>query len=203
VVWITGELCVDAGGTIFSMDAQPRPSAPLDPAECTWSVEETADRYARAGHARTIRRIQKYCARGDLDCVKVETNFGERYLIAPASVDRHITQIADALAAAGHDPARSSAPERTMNDSQIIASKEAAPSDAPARPSASDATFQNRYMEHLEKENSFLREQNTVLLERVKETNYSDRPLAGDAHSVARITRAKRGGNFRPAQNCF
>jgi phosphoribosylformylglycinamidine (FGAM) synthase-like enzyme len=109
VVWITGELCVDAGGTIFSMDAQPRPSAPLDPAEYTWSVEETAERYARAGHARTIRRIQKYCARGDLDCVKVETNFGERYLIAPASVDRHIAQIADALAAAGHDPARPSA----------------------------------------------------------------------------------------------
>ena len=37
------------------------------------------------------------------------------------------------------------------------------------RPDAPD--FQGRYLEHLEKENSFLREQNTVLLERVKETN--------------------------------
>src|SRR5206468_2547631 len=39
----------------------------------------------------------------------------------------------------------------------------------PARPGAPD--FQSRYLDHLEKENSFLREQNTVLLERVKETN--------------------------------
>jgi hypothetical protein len=153
------------------MDAPPRPSAPLDPSEYTLSVEETAERYARAGHPRTIRRIQKYCARGDLDCVKVETNSGERYLIAPTSVDRHIAQIADALAAAGHDLARQGAPERSSETGQISETTEDAPSDAPPRPSASEVTFQNRYMDHLEKENAFLREQNTVLLERVKETN--------------------------------
>jgi hypothetical protein len=28
---------------------------------------------------RTISRIQKYCARGDLNCKKVETEFGEKY----------------------------------------------------------------------------------------------------------------------------
>jgi hypothetical protein len=170
-LWMTGEVCVDAGDTISAMDAQPRPSAPLDPSEYTLSVEETAERYARAGHARTIRRIQKYCARGDLDCVKVETNSGERYLIAPTSIDRHIAQIADALVAAGRDPARPSAPERPLDSGQILQPREDAPPDAPARPSASEATFQNRYKEHLEKENAFLREQNTVLLERVKETN--------------------------------
>jgi hypothetical protein len=37
------------------------------------------------------------------------------------------------------------------------------------RPAAPE--FQERYITHLEKENTFLREQNTVLLERVKETN--------------------------------
>jgi hypothetical protein len=31
--------------------------------------------------------------------------------------------------------------------------------------------FRDRYIVHLEEENTFLREQNTVLLERVKETN--------------------------------
>jgi len=49
------------------------------------------------------------------------------------------------------------------------------------------------YLEHLEKENSFLREQNTVLLERVKETNiltaglqnYSARCLAVRANEEA------------------
>src|SRR5580692_973027 len=136
------------------MDTPPRPSAPLDPSEYTLSVEETAERYARAGHPRTIRRIQKYCARGDLDCVKVETNSGERYLIAPTSVDRHIAQIADALAAAGHDLARQGAPERSSEMGQISQTPGDAPPDAPARQGASEATFQNRYMEHLEKENA-------------------------------------------------
>jgi len=47
--------------------------------------------------------------------------------------------------------------------------KEGAAEGAQARPGAPD--FQERYVTHLETENSFLREQNTVLLERVKETN--------------------------------
>lgn len=53
--------------------------------------------------------------------------------------------------------------------------KGSAPEGIPAavreqpRPDAPD--FQSRYLMHLEKENVFLREQNTVLLERVKETN--------------------------------
>jgi hypothetical protein len=43
------------------------------------TVEEAAQRYEAAGIPRTIRRIQKYCARGDLNCKKVETEFGEKY----------------------------------------------------------------------------------------------------------------------------
>jgi hypothetical protein len=42
------------------------------------SVEEAADRYAAAGHPRTIRAIQKYCRRGDLESQKVETTYGVR-----------------------------------------------------------------------------------------------------------------------------
>jgi hypothetical protein len=43
------------------------------------TVEEAAQRYEAAGIPRTIRRIQKYCARGDLNCKKVATEFGEKY----------------------------------------------------------------------------------------------------------------------------
>ena len=56
----------------------------------TLSVEQTAELYAAAGHPRTIRAIQKYCALNKLDCHKVETETGERYLVAPYSVERHI-----------------------------------------------------------------------------------------------------------------
>jgi hypothetical protein len=64
---------------------------------------------------------------------------------------------------------RRDAPERAEQGSHISEPIQATPARAPARPDAPD--FQARYLDHLEKENSFLREQNTVLLERVKETN--------------------------------
>src|SRR5260221_12692016 len=57
------------------------------------SIEQTAELYAKAGLPRTIRAIQKYCAVSKLDCHKVETETGEKYLVAPYSVDRHITYI--------------------------------------------------------------------------------------------------------------
>jgi hypothetical protein len=75
------------------MSEQPRPAASTDEHSFLLSVEEAADRYASAGHPRTIRAIQKYCKRGDLESQRVETTYGERYLITPASIDRHIAMI--------------------------------------------------------------------------------------------------------------
>src|SRR5947209_18630956 len=77
------------------MSEQPRPAASTDEHALLLSVEEAADRYAAAGHPRTIRAIQKYCRRGDLESQKVETTYGERYLITPASIDRHIAMIVE------------------------------------------------------------------------------------------------------------
>jgi hypothetical protein len=82
-----------AGWYHANMPEQPRPAAPSDEHTYLLSVEEAADRYASAGHPRTIRAIQKYCRRGDLESQKVETTYGERYLITPASIDRHIAMI--------------------------------------------------------------------------------------------------------------
>ena len=149
--------------------APSRPDAPLDDNEYTLTIDDVAERYARAGHPRTIRRLQKYCARGDLQCRKVETAFGEKYLVTAISVDHHIGQIVDALAASGRVRARPDASEGAKQESHNSEAIEVAPAHAPTRPDAPD--FQARYLDHLEKENSFLREQNTVLLERVKETN--------------------------------
>jgi hypothetical protein len=57
------------------------------------SIEQAAELYAQAGHPRTIRAVQKYCALSKLDCHKVETETGEKYLVAPYSVTRHIAYI--------------------------------------------------------------------------------------------------------------
>jgi hypothetical protein len=79
----------------------------------TLSVEQAADLYAKAGHPRTPRAIQKYCALSKLDCHKVETETGEKYLVAPYSVDRHITYINEVRTVAnGRDQSRTDATSR-------------------------------------------------------------------------------------------
>ncbi len=92
------------------MSEQPRPAATTDEHGYLLSVEEAADRYAAAGHPRTIRAIQKYCRRGDLESQKVETTYGERYLITPASIDRHIAMIIERSQASGREQPRPDAP---------------------------------------------------------------------------------------------
>jgi hypothetical protein len=149
--------------------AQTRPDAPLVETAYTLSIDDAADRYATAGFPRPTRRLQKYCARGDLDCRKVETGSGEKYLITPESIERHISYIKETTAAAGRAPTRPAAFERAPEPQTDKPPKEATPEPAPTRLDAPD--YRERYIGHLETENTFLRDQNTVLLERVKETN--------------------------------
>src|SRR5438105_15755869 len=91
------------------------------------SVEETAELYAQAGHPRTPRAIQKYCALSKLDCHKVETETGEKYLVAPYSVERHIAYINEVRATANsgersrtdatsRDPTRTDATVRLLEN---------------------------------------------------------------------------------------
>jgi hypothetical protein len=151
------------------MNEQLRPVAATDEHSYLLSVEEAADRYAAAGHPRTIRAIQKYCRRGDLESQKVETTYGERYLISPVSIDRHIAMIMERSQASGREQPRLDAIVRKgeIDDK----ARPDIPEDVREQPRPAAAEFQDRYVAHLEKENTFLREQNTVLLERVKETN--------------------------------
>jgi hypothetical protein len=147
-----------------------RPAAATDEHGYLLSVEEAADRYAAAGHPRTIRAIQKYCSRGDLESQKVETTYGERYLITPASIDRHIAMIIERGQAAGRDQTGPDAIVRTsqIDDSPVLKA-DAIVREQP-RPDA--------YVQRLESENEFLRGQigqkdKTIdaLLERDRETN--------------------------------
>jgi Mg2+ and Co2+ transporter CorA len=120
--------------------APARPDAPPDAPSLT--VEEAAQRYDQAGIPRTLRRIQKYCARGDLECRKVETDFGEKYFITAESIERHIAQIRDALAAAGRAQARPDAPERTLEIQDTTRTEQRTPPDAQARPDAPERTLE-------------------------------------------------------------
>jgi hypothetical protein len=70
-----------------------RQAATSGNSEYSLSIEEALALYEAAGLGRTTRSIQRYCAKGDLDAHRVETPFGEKFLITPASVERHIAYI--------------------------------------------------------------------------------------------------------------
>src|SRR6202140_4650236 len=88
--------------------------------EYSLSIEEAAELYAAAGHPRTKRALQKYCALTKLDCHKVETETGEKYLVAPYSVERHIAYINEVRPVANRpDQSRTVATVRTMENKGI------------------------------------------------------------------------------------
>jgi hypothetical protein len=143
--------------------------------EYSLTIADVAARYEAAGFPRTIRTLQRYCARGHLDTVRQETPFGDQFLITPASVTRHIAQIAEFAAAVSRDEPRPTATDvaaQSLKHSQYIAP---ATSDDTPRLAAAD----DKYVVRLEGEVEFLRGQIAVkdtqigeLTERARETNH-------------------------------
>lgn len=137
-------------------DAHPRPSAPSPENEYTLTIDEVAELYTKAGFPRPIRRLQKYCARGDLDCRKVETLSGEKYLITPLSVERHIALIAQTQGTSGRGQARPGAAPGAEQKSLETSILGATPRIVPARPGASatadTSVFEHPYVKRLERE---------------------------------------------------
>lgn len=155
-------------------DDQSRQVATTSDSDFTLTIEEALDRYARAGLPRTPRSIQRYCAKGHLQCRLVETEFGEKYLISPGSIDKHIAYIEEV------------SPVATSRDvpRQVAAPVESELSQRRSPQSGPTSTDRSRpvataYVERLESENEFLRGQIGVkdktieaLLERDRETNH-------------------------------
>lgn len=137
------------------MDEQPRPVANIDEQAYTLTVEEAASLYEQAGFARTMRAIQKYCARGDLICLRESTTYGERFRITPASVARHIEQIKQLSQANGRDQSRTDANVRAEVSEPAASENDEASVREQPRPVAAD----DRYIAQLESENALLRGQ--------------------------------------------
>jgi hypothetical protein len=110
---ITGEAWNETGYHKGMTADLSRPVATSPDSDFTLTIDEALERYARAGLPRTPRSVQRYCAKGHLDCRRIETAFGEKYLISPASVDKHIAYIEEVRpVATGRDMPRQSELER-------------------------------------------------------------------------------------------
>jgi hypothetical protein len=154
-----------------------RPVTTHPDSDFTLSIDEALERYAKSGHPRTPRSVQRYCAKGHLVCRLVETGFGEKYLIAPDSVDKHIAYIKEVTPATSRDASRQVATSRTLENSDDTPGQEAATGRDEPRPVATGPDM-SRLVARLESENDFLRGQMAVkdgqikeLSERARETN--------------------------------
>jgi hypothetical protein len=81
-------------------DDKPRQAATSDDTEYSLTIDDAALLYERAGLPRTLRTIQRYCAKGHLDSHRIETAYGEKFLITPSSVLKHIAYIEEVRPAA-------------------------------------------------------------------------------------------------------
>jgi hypothetical protein len=172
-VGITGGCWSKPGYHSAMTDDLPRPVATTPDSEYTLTIDEAAERYDHAGHPRTPRSIQRYCAKGHLDCRRIETQFGEKYLITPASVSKHIAYIEEVRpVATSPDMPRPVATPVAPSEVRQVETPEPPVSDL-SRPVAA------AYIERVESENEFLRKQIGVkddqikdLTERARETNF-------------------------------
>jgi len=161
-------------------DDQPRPAATSPDSEYSLSIEDAAAMYERAGLPRTLRTIQRYCAKNHIDSHRIETAYGEKYLITPASVLKHIAYIEEVRqATAGRDEPRPAATRRDNPQTPEQEQRQPPTSRDEPRQAAADDEMMSRYVAHLEGENTYLREQNTTkdgqikdLTERARETNH-------------------------------
>ena len=156
-----------------------RPVATTPDSEFTLSIDEALERYARAGLPRTPRSLQRYCAKGHLDCRRIETEIGEKYLISPASVDKHIAYIEEVRpVATRRDLSRQVATDDDIQKQDTQPAKEFVVNDDRQRQAATTEGAEARYVTRLEDDVLFLRGQLEVkdrtigsLLERDRESN--------------------------------
>ena len=170
------------------MHPDPSPLVATQPdSDFTLSIEEALARYAEAGLPRTPRSVQRYCALGHLEARRVDTQFGEKWLITPASIDRHIAYIKEVTPATSRDLSRPAEASRDVTRTDLSSCSTEEPADdqqrqAPTLPDqsrpAATPPDTDRYVSRLESENEFLRGQVVVkdgqikeLTERARETN--------------------------------
>jgi hypothetical protein len=156
-----------------------RPVATSSDSDFTLTIEDALALYAAAGIPRTPRSIQRYCAKQHLSSRRIETEFGEKYMIARASVEKHIAYIKEVTPTTSRDLPRPVATAVAAENTDDMQRQEPATPHDQSRLVGAIPPEDSRYVTALERENEFLRGQVVVkdtqigeLTERARETNH-------------------------------
>jgi len=143
----------------------------------TLTIEDALALYAEAGIPRTPRTIQRYCAKQHLASRRIETEFGEKYLITRASVEKHIAYIKEVTPATSRDLPRRVATTVAAENKDDTPQQDPATTTDQSRPVATSPDL-SRFVARLEGDIDFLRSQMDVkdnqikeMTERARETN--------------------------------
>jgi hypothetical protein len=154
-----------------------RPVATSSDGDFTLTIEDALALYAKAGIPRTPRSIQRYCAKQHLSSRRIETDFGEKYLITRASVEKHIAYIKEITPTTSRDTSRLVATTVAAKNMDSTERQEPATTPDQPRPGATSPDL-SRYVARLEGDIDFLRGQMDVkdnqikeMTERARETN--------------------------------
>ena len=122
----------------------------------TVTVKDASLLFDEAGVPRNQRSIRRYCKRGDLECAKVDTEHGSRYLIERESLEKYIIQLQQARDQKRPDMSGSGRSSPALTGLDRTSNSEA--------PSDSIVEFLKRQIDEKDK-------QINALLERDRETN--------------------------------
>ena len=154
-----------------------RPVATSSDSDFTLTIEDALTLYAEAGIPRTPRSIQRYCAKQHLSSRRIETEFGEKYLITRASVEKHIAYIKEVTPTTSRDVPRRAATTVAAENKDDMPRQEAPTTTDQSRQVATSPDL-SRYVARLEGDIDFLRGQMDVkdnqikeMTERARETN--------------------------------
>jgi hypothetical protein len=155
-----------------------RPVATSSDSDFTLTIEDALTLYAVAGIPRTPRSIQRYCAKQHLLSRRIETEFGEKYLITRASVEKHIAYIKEVTPATSRDVPRPVATTVAAENKDDMQRQDAPSTADQSRPVATSLDL-SHYVTRLENDIDYLRGQLDVkdiqikeMAERARETNH-------------------------------
>jgi hypothetical protein len=145
-----------------------RPVATSSDSDFTLTIEDALALYAEAGIPRTPRSIQRYCAKQHLSSRRVETEFGEKYLITRASIEKHIAYIKEVTPTTSRDVPRPVATTVAAENKDDMPRHETQNTDDQPRLIATSPDL-SRYVARLEGDIDFLRGQMDVKDNQIKE----------------------------------